>query len=67
MSRLPTRFTGIMIAFAPLFVHRSWKHAQVRRFSALLALGRNAAASPLWIAGHRCHVRPTSRLQGTKY
>ena len=24
---LPARFSGIILAFAPLFVHRSWLHA----------------------------------------
>ena len=51
MPRLPTRFAGIIIAFAPLFVHRSWKHAQVLLIGALLAPGQRTVASLLRIAG----------------
>src|SRR4051794_2857035 len=29
MLPLPTRFAGIILAFAPLFVHRSWRHARL--------------------------------------
>ena len=29
MPPLPARFAGVILAFAPLFVHRSWQHAQV--------------------------------------
>jgi hypothetical protein len=45
MPHLPARFTGIIIAFAPLFVHRSWKHAQVLLIGALLAPGQRTVAS----------------------
>ena len=51
MPRLPSRFAGIIIAFAPLFVHRSWRHARVLLISALLALGQRTVASLLRIAG----------------
>ena len=51
MPRLPARFAGLIIAFAPLFVHRSWKHAQVLLISALLAPGQRTVASLLRIAG----------------
>ncbi len=51
MPRLPARFAGIIIAFAPLFVHRSWKHAQVLLIGALLAPGQKTVASLLRIAG----------------
>jgi DDE superfamily endonuclease len=51
MLRLPARFAGIIIAFAPLFVHRSWKHAQVLLLGAILAPGRRTVASLLRIAG----------------
>jgi hypothetical protein len=51
MPRLPARFAGIIIAFAPLFVHRSWKHAQVLLIGALLAPGQRTVASLLRIAG----------------
>ncbi|WP_455429908.1 IS701 family transposase, partial [Microvirga arabica] len=39
------------MAFAPLFVHRSWKHAQVLLIGALLAPGQRTVASLLRIAG----------------
>jgi hypothetical protein len=51
MPRLPARFAGLIIAFAPLFVHRSWRHAQVLLISALLAPGQRTVASLLRIAG----------------
>jgi hypothetical protein len=51
MLRLPARFAGIIIAFAPLFVQRSWKHAQVLLIGALLTPGQRTVASLLRIAG----------------
>ncbi len=51
MPRLPARFAGMIIAFAPLFVHRSWRHAQVLLIGALLAPGQRTVASLLRIAG----------------
>ena len=51
MPRLPARFAGIIIAFAPLFVHRSWRRAQVLLIGALLAPGQRTVASLLRIAG----------------
>src|SRR3712207_8001148 len=51
MLRLPARFAGIIIAFTPLFVHRSWKHAQVLLLGAILAPGQRTVASLLRIAG----------------
>jgi hypothetical protein len=51
MPRLPPRFAGIIIAFAPLFVHRSWKHAQVLLMGALLTPGQRTVTSLLRIAG----------------
>jgi hypothetical protein len=51
MRRLPARFAGIIIAFAPLFVHRSWRRAQVLLISALLTPGQRTVASLLRIAG----------------
>ena len=29
MLRLPTRFAAVVLCFAPLFSHRSWRHAEV--------------------------------------
>jgi hypothetical protein len=51
MLRLPSRFAGIIIAFAPLFVQRSWTHAQVLLIGALLTPGQRTVASLLRIAG----------------
>ena len=51
MPPLPTRFVALILAFAPLFVHRSWRHAQA--FSKLKALLRKAAertVEGLWSA-----------------
>lgn len=51
MPHLPTRFAGIILAFAPLFVHRSWRHAQVLLIGAILAPGRRTVTSLLKIMG----------------
>jgi hypothetical protein len=51
MLRLPARFVAIIIAFAPLFVHRSWQHAQVLLIGAILAPGQRTVASLLRIGG----------------
>ncbi|WP_207919225.1 hypothetical protein [Methylobacterium segetis] len=53
MPVLPTRFAAIILAFAPLFVRRSWRHAQVLLSCAILAPGRPAVASVLRIMGVR--------------
>ena len=51
MPELPARLMGVIGAFAPLFVHRSWRHAQVLLIGALLAPGRRTVASVLRITG----------------
>jgi transposase InsO family protein len=51
MLHLPARFAGIILAFAPLFVHRSWRHAHVLLIGALLAPGRRTVTSVLRITG----------------
>ena len=53
MPDLPARFAALIITFAPLFVHRSWLHAQVLLVGAILAPGRRTVASVLRITGHR--------------
>src|SRR5215218_10500097 len=53
MLRLPARFVAIIIAFAPLFVHRSWQHAQVLLIGAILAPGQRTVTNLLRIAGLR--------------
>ena len=52
MPHLPARFAGIILAFAPLFVHRTWRHARVLLIGAILAPGRRTVASVLRITGH---------------
>ncbi len=59
MPHLPARFAGIILAFAPLFVHRTWRHACVLIIGAILAPGRRTVASVLRIMGRsreRCFV-----------
>ncbi len=51
MPPLPARFAGIILAFAPLFVQRSWRHAQVLLVGAILAPGCRTVASLLRITG----------------
>ena len=51
MPQLPARFARVILAFAPLFVHRSWRHAQVLLIGALLAPGRRTVTSVLRITG----------------
>ena len=56
MPDLPHRFASVIIAFAPLFVHRSWRHAQTLLIGAILAPGRRTVTSLLRIMG-RSHKR----------
>jgi DDE superfamily endonuclease len=49
MPHLPARFAGVILAFAPLFVHRTWRHARVLIIGAILAPGRRTVASLLRI------------------
>jgi hypothetical protein len=51
MPHLPARFAGIILAFAPLFVQRSWRQAQVLLIGAILAPGRRTVTSVLRITG----------------
>lgn len=51
MPHLPARFAGIILSFAPLFVHRSWRHAQALLIGAILCPGRRTVASVLRITG----------------
>jgi hypothetical protein len=54
MPALPARFAGLILAFAPLFVHRSWRHAQLLLFSAILTPGRRTVTGVLRVMG-RAH------------
>jgi hypothetical protein len=51
MPHLPARFAAVILAFAPLFVHRSWRHARVLLVGAILAPGQRTVASLLRITG----------------
>ena len=51
MVSLPSCFAAIILAFAPLFRHRSWRHAEVLLLGAILASDRRTVASTLRIAG----------------
>src|SRR4051794_29829260 len=52
MPHQPARFAGIILAFAPLFVHRTWRHARVLLMGAILTPGRRTVTSVLRITGH---------------
>ncbi len=49
MPRLPSRFAVVILSFAPLFLQRSWRHAEVLLTGTILAPGRRTVASVLRI------------------
>ena len=51
MFPLPARFAGVILAFAPLFVCPSWRHAQVLLIGAILTPGHRTVMSVLRILG----------------
>ena len=51
MLHLPARFAAIIVAFAPLFRHRTWRHAEVLLVGAILAPGKRTVTSILRITG----------------
>jgi len=51
MPRLPSRFAAVILTFAPLFLQRSWRHAEVLLIGAILAPGQRTVTSILRIAG----------------
>ena len=51
MPRLPPRFAAAILTFAPLFSHRSWRHAEVLLVGAILAPGKRTVTSLLRIGG----------------
>ena len=53
MPVLPSRFATVILQFAPLFYHRSWRPAEVLLIGAILAPGRRTVASLLRICGLR--------------
>jgi DDE superfamily endonuclease len=51
MPVLPSRFATVILHLAPLFYHRSWRHAEVLLIGAILAPGTRTVASLLRICG----------------
>jgi hypothetical protein len=51
MPHLPARFAGIILAFDPRFVRRSWRHTQILLIDAIFCPGRRTVASVLRITG----------------
>jgi hypothetical protein len=51
MPHLPARFAAIILAFAPLFRHRTWRHAEILLTGAILAPGKRTVTSILRITG----------------
>ena len=51
MPRLPSRFAAVILCFAPLFLQRSWRRAEVLLIGAILAPGRRTVTSILRITG----------------
>jgi hypothetical protein len=51
MPRLPSRFAAVILCFAPLFLQRSWRHAEVLLMGAILAPGQRTVTSILRITG----------------
>ncbi len=60
MPRLPPRFTAVILTFAPLFLQRSWRHAEVLLTGAILTPGKRTVASILRIVGLAHERRFTS-------
>ncbi|MGI4808493.1 MAG: transposase [Janthinobacterium lividum] len=53
MSCLPSRFSIVILNFAPLFLQRSWRHAEVLLIGAILVPGQRTVTSILRIMGFR--------------
>jgi len=51
MPRLPSRFAAVILTFTPLFLQRSWRHAEVLLTGAILAPGQRTVTSILRITG----------------
>ena len=51
MPCLPARFAAVILTFAPLFLQRSWRHAEVLLLGAILAPGKRTVTSILRITG----------------
>jgi len=51
MPRLPFRFAAVILTFAPLFLQRSWRHAEVLLTGAILVPSQRTVTSILRITG----------------
>src|SRR3712207_1465149 len=51
MLRLPSRFVAVILCFAPLFLQRSWRRAEVLLIGAILAPGTRTVTGILRITG----------------
>lgn len=51
MLCLPARFATVILSFAPLFLYRSWRHAETLLIGAILAPGKRTVTSLLRITG----------------
>jgi hypothetical protein len=51
MPCLPSCFAAVILTFAPLFLRRSWRHAEVLLTGAILAPGQRTVTSILRITG----------------
>ena len=51
MLHLPSRFASVILGFAPLFLQRSWRHAEVLLLSAILAPAKRTVTSLVRISG----------------
>lgn len=51
MPLLPARFAGLILAFAPLFIQRSWRQAQALLIGAILCPSQRTVTSVLRITG----------------
>src|ERR671919_3036200 len=51
MLCLPARFAAVILCFAPLFRHLTWRHAQVLLIGAILVPGQRTVTSILRISG----------------
>ena len=60
MPCLPSRFATVILSFAPLFLQRSWRHAEVLLTGAILVPGQRTVTSILRIMGLRQERRFTN-------
>ena len=51
MLTLPSEFTAIILAFAPLFFNGVWRYALILLTGAILVPGKRIVTSALWVMG----------------